>query len=273
MSEALPTLELALLLGLRHGLAPDHLAAIDGLTMRARPAVAPWMGALFALGHGVVVLLMVALTSMASTWLQPAPALLGALDALEWLPGILLLTLAVLNARSLMWPQQGRGRSALAARLLAPLAAVGPLAALGVGMLFALGVESMLQAFAWGYAATSLAGGAGSALQAAGVFVLGMALTDTLDGYATARIAASAGAQAIQRFRRRIGWPIIILCAVSGVQLLTSKLCASCAPEEDWMNRLGLGMAMATLALYAFSWWRGWRPADRPARPESKSAR
>ena len=68
MNEALPTIELALLLGLRHGLAPDHLAAIDGLTMRAQPPSAPWMGGLFALGHGLTVLLIVALADLASAW-------------------------------------------------------------------------------------------------------------------------------------------------------------------------------------------------------------
>jgi high-affinity nickel-transport protein len=261
MREALPTIGLALLLGLRHGLAPDHLAAIDGLTMRARPAAAPWMGALFALGHGIIILLVVALTSAASAWLELDPALLGTLDLFEWLPGFLLLTLALLNARSLMWSRHGRGSSALAARLLAPLTSVSPWLALAVGMLFALGVESMLQAFAWGYAAAVLVGGTASALQAAGAFVLGMALTDALDGYATARISASAGPQAIQRFRRRIGWPIVMLCALSGVQLLTSKLCANCVLQEEWLARLGMGMAAATLAGYAFSWWRGAKPA------------
>lgn len=44
-----------LALGMRHGTDPDHLAAIDGLT-RVRPR--PTNGVLFALGHGLVVLLL-----------------------------------------------------------------------------------------------------------------------------------------------------------------------------------------------------------------------
>jgi hypothetical protein len=39
-------------LGMRHGVDPDHLAAIDGLT-RFHPS--RWNGVLFALGHGILV--------------------------------------------------------------------------------------------------------------------------------------------------------------------------------------------------------------------------
>ena len=65
----LPALALIFLLGMRHGLEPDHLAAVDGLTLRsqaASPRWAPWMGALFALGHGVTVLAIVAVAALAS---------------------------------------------------------------------------------------------------------------------------------------------------------------------------------------------------------------
>src|SRR5258706_15426879 len=63
MIEALPGHWLALiavvfLLGLKHGLDPDHLAAIDGLTRfnaSRRPLLSRWSGLLFSAGHGVVV--------------------------------------------------------------------------------------------------------------------------------------------------------------------------------------------------------------------------
>src|SRR2546430_6040225 len=48
------------LLGLRHGMDPDHLATVDGLARynaRDRPRVARWSGCLFSLGHGAVVTL------------------------------------------------------------------------------------------------------------------------------------------------------------------------------------------------------------------------
>jgi high-affinity nickel-transport protein len=50
-----PVLFVGFALGMRHGTDPDHLAAIDGLT-RIRPR--PTNGVFFALGHGLVVVLL-----------------------------------------------------------------------------------------------------------------------------------------------------------------------------------------------------------------------
>src|ERR1700693_2311583 len=81
MMETLPTHWLALvgvvfLLGLKHGLDPDHLAAIDGLTRynaAERPLLSRWSGLLFSAGHGVVVTLAaVAVATIATEWRAPA---------------------------------------------------------------------------------------------------------------------------------------------------------------------------------------------------------
>src|SRR5258706_10781905 len=80
MIEALPGHWLALiavvfLLGLKHGLDPDHLAAIDGLTRfnaSRRPLLSRWSGLLFSAGHGVVVTAVaVALAPVATQWRAP----------------------------------------------------------------------------------------------------------------------------------------------------------------------------------------------------------
>src|SRR5258708_39733260 len=80
MIETLPSHWLALvgvvfLLGLKHGLDPDHLAAIDGLTRfnaRERPALSRWSGLLFSAGHGVVVTLVaIAVATVATEWKAP----------------------------------------------------------------------------------------------------------------------------------------------------------------------------------------------------------
>src|SRR5260221_508570 len=102
MIEALPTHWLALvgvvfLLGLKHGLDPDHLAAIDGLTRfnaRARPVLARWSGLLFSAGHGVVVTLVaIAVATVATEW--KAPRWLE--DAGTWISIAFLATLGLAN--------------------------------------------------------------------------------------------------------------------------------------------------------------------------------
>src|ERR1700682_2544106 len=80
MIESLPGHWLALvavvfLLGLKHGLDPDHLAAIDGLTRfnaGKKPILSRWSGLLFSAGHGVVVTLVaVAVATVATAWRAP----------------------------------------------------------------------------------------------------------------------------------------------------------------------------------------------------------
>ena len=59
ISHLLSLIGLTFLLGLRHGMDPDHLAMVDNLTrynVQAAPRVARWCGAWFSLGHGVLVM-------------------------------------------------------------------------------------------------------------------------------------------------------------------------------------------------------------------------
>src|SRR5512141_358518 len=63
------------LLGLKHGLDPDHLAVIDGLTRYnagRRPRLARWSGLIFSAGHGVVVMgVAISVATVASEWRAP----------------------------------------------------------------------------------------------------------------------------------------------------------------------------------------------------------
>src|ERR1700712_2478545 len=88
-------------LGMRHGVDADHLAAIDAMTRcnaEARPALARRTGLWFSIGHGAVVLAVAfAVASTAHAWAAPQwlepfgawasiamLALLGALNLLAW---------------------------------------------------------------------------------------------------------------------------------------------------------------------------------------------
>lgn len=74
-AESVALLAAVFLLGAQHGLDPDHLAAVDGLTRSnsdTRPRLARWSGLLFALGHGLVVMAAAALfaagTQVLASW-------------------------------------------------------------------------------------------------------------------------------------------------------------------------------------------------------------
>jgi high-affinity nickel-transport protein len=81
---------LMLMLGLRHGFDPDHIAIIDSVGLRyaeTQPAVAKWAGTLFAIGHGTAVTIIAVLISQFSQAFTFPKAVWNILD---WLPGILL---------------------------------------------------------------------------------------------------------------------------------------------------------------------------------------
>src|SRR5688572_22360009 len=93
-------LVLMFVLGLRHGLDPDHIACIDGLTWRAldqdphRSGHARWIGTLFAIGHG----LLVTSISVGVSQLSHAVAVPDTVvQVLDWVPTALLLLVGTMN--------------------------------------------------------------------------------------------------------------------------------------------------------------------------------
>lgn len=203
---------LMFMLGLRHGFDPDHIAMIDSMAYRCleqRPRLAPWMGTLFALGHGLTVTaIAVALGALAGDFVLPA-----ALQAtLDWLPAALLVLVGTLNLRSLLahdeYRPQGFKTRLLPARLRD---SSHPLAVVAVGVLFALVFDTATQAAAWGYAA-SAGSGASTALLAGLVFTCGMVVTDTIDGRLMVRLMRhAAGRDKTRPYRRRIGWAVVLI--------------------------------------------------------------
>ncbi len=175
---------LAFVLGLRHGFDADHLATIDGLTRynaRANPRLARVAGALFSLGHGVVVMLVALVAgALSAGWQTPGwLEVTGAAVSVLFLFGLAYLNVhAVLTAA----PNAVIATSGLKARLLGRVLTVRrPWAIAAVGMLFALSFDTVSQAALFALAAGHF-GGVMSALFVAGLFVLGMLVVDGING-------------------------------------------------------------------------------------------
>jgi len=179
---------LVFLLGLRHGLEADHLAAIDGLTRLSAHghfAHSRYCGALFSLGHGGVVLSIAMLAGMlGSDWVPPMwfEALGGGISN-----GFLLLIgyvnlLAVLGAPlNSPVPMVGvRGR--LVSHLLGrTMRTSSPLAVMGVGSLFALSLDTISQSVLFAVMAMRF-GGVPYALTLGLLFVSGMLVSGGANG-------------------------------------------------------------------------------------------
>ncbi|WDF70910.1 HoxN/HupN/NixA family nickel/cobalt transporter [Novosphingobium sp. KACC 22771] len=208
---AAPTLGLIFILGLRHGLDPDHVTAIDNMVFRAiddRPRIAPWTGMLFAFGHSLSVAVVAIAAAFLADWLTLPPWMATLMD---WLVVLLLLLVGTLNLhalrRDVYRPVGWRTR-------LMPALLRGdshPAAIVATGAIFGLVFYTATQAAAWG-AAASTVGGIPAAVLISLVFACGIMLTDTADSQIVARLLRTGNsAEHIMRYRRRVGWVIVAL--------------------------------------------------------------
>jgi len=254
----------ALVLGMRHGVDADHLAAIDAMTRcnaQARPALARRTGVWFSLGHGGVVMA-VALAVAATAHAWNAPAWLEPFGA--WTSIALLVLLGTLNL--VAWQRSAPGAAVALAgwrsRLFeGALRACSRRAVMGVGVLFALSFDTVTQAALM--AATGIAHhGLAAVALLAGAFATGMVVIDGLNGWWVARLIQRPGPGAAAASR-------VMCVAVGGISLATAAIGVAAqlsGPIAGWAEAHGEWIAGAIVALMAGSFGLGLLLARR-ARP------
>ena len=186
-------------LGAKHGMDPDHLATIDGLTRfnaGRRPRLARWSGCLFSLGHGVVVTLVAGLVASLSGgfdiphWLEHAGA---------WVSIVFLAVLGVCNIAAVFRAPRDQvvASVGIRARWLGRFARTDhPVVIASVGAAFALSFDTWSQTALFSIAAQQLAGWTFSVLLGL-VFMAGMMCADGLNGLWVARMLSRADRRAL----------------------------------------------------------------------------
>lgn len=208
--------------GIKHGFDADHLATIDGLTRcnaRANPGLARFAGTLFSLGHGAVVVSVAVVVSLLAGHWQAPPwlELSGA-----WISILFLALLAWLNLRAVFSAEAHEmvRPVGLRGRFLGRLGRAGhPLGVALVGALFALSFDTMSQAALFALAASRF-GGWEHALGLSLVFLLGMLLTDGVNGLWISRLIRRADETALIASR-------VMALAVGGISLLVATVGAA----------------------------------------------
>ena len=189
---------LVFVLGLKHGMDPDHLVTIDGMTRFnavRRPRLSRLSGLLFSLGHGAVVTLVAVIVATAAReWHAP-----------EWLEltgagisVVFLLVLAVANLVAVFRARPGEvvKTVGLKSRLLGSLVETShPAVIASVGAAFALSFDTISQTMLFSIAGSSVAGWLFAALLGL-VFTACMVTTDTLNGFTMSKLIYRADRRA-----------------------------------------------------------------------------
>ncbi len=266
----LALLSLATMLGLRHGLDADHVAAIDGLTRsnsQMQPALAPWCGTLFALGHSVVVIVIaVAVATVSGNWRVPSWAeTFGAWSSIIFL--------AVLGFANLLAVLRADSNAVVRPvgfkdRFLSSLQRTSnPWLITLIGALFAFSFDSLGQAALFAVMGVQQ-GGWGYALILGVAFAIGMLVTDGVNGLWTSRLIRRADGAA------RIASRAMGFC-VAGVSLLVAGLGAAryFSPTVDaWSDGKGIVFGVAIIAVIAVSFILAlWLARSAPARSWSET--
>ena len=190
---------LAFMLGIKHGLDPDHLATIDGLTRfnaSSSPWLAKWAGVLFSVGHGIMVTTVAGLIAL----------LPGRVSIPGWLEGfgavISILTLLALGLLNLYaaFNRQHVIAQPVGLKNWMRIQTGHPVIVLGIGALFALSFDTMSNAAFFSLAATQVSGEL-YAFALGIVFTGGMIVSDGVNGMLTARLIRHANARAVTASR------------------------------------------------------------------------
>jgi len=252
------------LLGLRHGMDPDHVATIDGLTRhgaRDRAQGARWSGCWFSLGHGAVVTLVAGVVaaslneSGAPEWLERAGA---------WISAGFLFALGVCNIVAVLRTPADRvvRLAGFKGRWLGRFAATGhPAIVAMIGATFALSFDTFSQAALFSLTGVQLAGWPFSVALGL-VFTLGMMITDGVNGLWVARMVERADRRA-RVASRVMGLSIaflgIAIAVLGAARLLSAEAAAALARAE---LALGFGVAILVAASFAVAMrLAGARPA------------
>lgn len=210
----------SLLLGMRHGIDPDHLAIINGINLNnhSQGKSSKWNGFFFSLGHGVTVTLIGILIILFKNGSQSYAKLV---QYTEWIPIILLLFTGFYGIYTLMNNSKKNIHQHRHNKLISFLTNTNypSLNLFLTGLFFALIFDTSSQVAAW----TLIGEGNTQNLYTNAIliglsFTTGMMITDTLNGLFFYRILNENHTKF--NLRQLLSWIIIISSlAIGGIQL------------------------------------------------------
>lgn len=238
-------------LGLKHGMDPDHLAAIDSLTRyntHSNPRLSQAIGFLFSLGHGAVVIVV---ASLIGAFLENGRAPQWTKLSGDSISIIFLLGLGGLNLHAAWRADNGHFqmigfRSTIFRRMLE---IERPIFIVGIGALFAISFDTITQASLFSLAGAQATDWRYSLLLGV-TFTLGMMAPDALNGFWIFRLARRADRRA-PIASRTIGLTIGLISVSIGILELVQLLLPATGEFLE-QSRLWIGVSVVAASTLGF---------------------
>jgi high-affinity nickel-transport protein len=249
-NDNLSALLILFILGLRHGLDPDHIAVIDNYTYRLhqnKNAWSKWVGTLFTFGHGVMVTIIALVLGYLKNQFE-VPTTVDFL--LSWVPMILLLVMGIGNVIS--FSQAKIGNSLSIKKHLIPNFLdknLSPFTVFMTGIVFGFIFDTSSQIAAFGLAVSgtnhwlfSVIGGL--------VFSLGLIFTGTIDSFLLSKLLKTFDQNKIQKHRLKLNILITIMCFIIPFYKIITEFYTNLELNDFQNNLIGLGFLGIILSLY-----------------------
>jgi high-affinity nickel-transport protein len=238
-------------LGLRHGLDPDHITVIDGYTYRLhlRKSIwTRWVGTLFTFGHGIMVTAIALFLCILKNNFE-MPTMLDII--VEWLSSVMLLFMGISNLISLA--RRDNGQLTGFRKKLLPKSfsnSLNPFTVIVTGIIFGFIFDTSSQIAAFGYAVAvsnqwiyAILGGV--------VFSLGLILTGTCDSLLLSKLLKTFDQKKIQRHRFKLNVLITIMCFAIPLYKIASAMNPALELNDFQNNIVGLIFISIIISLYA----------------------
>ncbi|PSL26378.1 HoxN/HupN/NixA family nickel/cobalt transporter [Chitinophaga ginsengisoli] len=238
-------------LGLRHGLDPDHITVIDGYTYRLhlhKSSWTRWVGTLFTFGHGI----MVTAIALFLCILKNNFAMPTMLDIIvEWLSSVMLLFMGISNIISLT-RRDNTQLSGLRKRLLPKSFSnsLNPFTVIVTGIIFGFIFDTSSQIAAFGYA-VAVSNQWVYAILGGVVFSLGLILTGTCDSLLLSKLLKTFDQKKIQSHRFKLNVLITIMCFAIPLYKIASTMNPTLELTDFQNNIVGLVFISIIISLYA----------------------
>ena len=243
------------MLGLQHGMDPDHIATINGLTRfnaKLRPRIARWSGVLFSVGHGIIVTIVAAMVAtFATEW--ASPTWLEHLGA--WISITFLLALGSVNLHAVFRTPKNQPVQIVGfkGRWLARFSHTShPVLIATVGAAFALSFDTVSQAALFSLAASKMSGWV-FAVALGIVFMIGMMVADGVNGLWIGRIIQRADATAIAISRTMSMAIGLLSIAIAGLGIVKYFSPPAAAYVESAGLLIGISLAICIPAFFSIA--------------------